>query len=110
MPSFRKRLKNFTNKTPAAVAITKDNAPKINIYTDVSCRNLSACVEAPTVRPIRMVMTSMSGPLAVSARRLVTPLSFNKFPKNSIPRSGRPEGTIKQVKRKPIIGKSIFSV
>ena len=67
-------------------------------------------MEAPTVRPIRIVITSISGPLAVSASLLVTPLSFKRLPKNSIPSRGIPEGTIRAVKRNPIIGKSIFSV
>ena len=53
---------------------------------------------------------STSGPLAVLARRLVTPLSLSRLPKNSIPSSGIPEGTMKAVSRKPIIGKSFFSV
>ena len=72
-------------------------------------RNLSAWVEQPTVRPMRIVITSTSGPLAVSASLLVTPLSFKRLPKKSIPRSGSPEGTMKAVVRKPTIGKMIFS-
>ena len=69
-----------------------------------------ACVEAPTVNPMSIVTISMSGPPAVVARRLVTPLSFNRFPRKSMPSRGRPEGTRKQVSRRPIIGNMIFSL
>ncbi|OAV72094.1 hypothetical protein Barb6_01271 [Bacteroidales bacterium Barb6] len=77
---------------------------------ELMVRNCVACVEAPTVIPSSMVIVSISGPRAVSARRRVTPLSFNRFPKKSIPSRGRPEGTRKQVSSKPTIGKMIFSV
>ena len=81
----------------------------MKIHTERHCRNWSAWVEAPTVRPIRMVTTSISGPLAVLARRLVTPDSLIRLPKKSIPSSGIPDGTMKAVSRKPMIGKSFFS-
>ena len=57
-----------------------------------------------------MVMVSISGPLAVFARRRVTPLSFSRLPKNSMPSKGKPEGTRKQVSSKPRMGKITFSV
>jgi hypothetical protein len=104
---FVKRLINFTKRTPEAVAMTKESRPRPKIMADFPVRNLSAWVDAPTVTPIRVVTTSMRGPLAVFASRLVTPLSFRRFPKKSIPRSGRPEGTMKAVQRKPMIGKMI---
>ena len=63
-----------------------------------------------TVNPNKMVMVSISGPRAVSAKRRVTPLSFNKLPKKSIPNRGRPDGTRKQVSNKPMIGNITFSV
>ena len=52
----------------------------------------------------------MSGPRAVSASLFVTPLSLRRFPKNSIPSRGRPDGTIRAVMMKPTIGKMIFSL
>ena len=100
---------NFANRTPQAVAIIKDIRPRRNIFTDVPVRNTSACVEHPTVSPINMVTTSIIGPLAVSARRFVTPLSLRRLPKKSIPSKGIPEGTIRAVSTKPTIGKMIFS-
>ena len=67
-------------------------------------------MEAPTVKPNNIVIVSISGPRAVSAKRRVTPLSFNKLPKNNIPNNGKPDGTKKQVSNKPIIGNITFSV
>ena len=58
---------------------------------------------------MRIVTTSMSGPLAVSASRFVTPLSLRRLPKNSIPSRGIPEGTMNAVRMNPTIGKMIFS-
>ncbi len=55
------------NSTPQAVAITNDSKPRMKIFTELPLRNLSACIENPTARPIRVVTTSISGPLAVSA-------------------------------------------
>ena len=100
---------NFTKSTPQVVAITNDRRPRQKIFTELPVRNLSAWVEHPTVTPMRIVMTSTSGPLAVSARRLVTPLSLSRLPKKSIPRRGRPDGTMNAVVRNPTIGKMIFS-
>ena len=99
----------FTKHTPQKVAITKDSSPSPKIFTERVFRNTSAWVEAPTVRPMRVVTTSISGPRAVSARRLVTPDSLSKLPKKSMPSRGRPEGTMKAVQMKPTIGKMIFS-
>ena len=56
-----------------------------------------------------VVTMSMSGPPAVAARRLVTPLSLRRLPKKSMPRSGRPLGTMNAVQMKPTMGKMIFS-
>ena len=109
-PSRQNKFMNFTNRTPQIVAMTKEIRPSTKIFMDVAERNLSACVEQPTVSPMRVVITSMSGPLAVSARRLVTPLSFRRLPKKSMPSSGSPEGTMNAVVRKPTIGKMIFSL
>ena len=103
-------MKILTKMTPDAVAITNDNAPRAKILIESSVRNSDACVEAPTVRPNRIVIVSINGPLAVLAKRRVTPLSFNRLPKNSIPSKGRPEGTRKHVSNKPMIGKITFSV
>ena len=100
---------NFTKSTPQVVAITKERSPSRKIFMDLALRNTSACVEAPTVRPMSVVAMSMMGPRAFSARRLVTPLSFSRLPKKSIPRSGRPEGTMNAVQRKPMMGNIIFS-
>ena len=60
--------------------------------------------------PNKIVITSISGPRAVSAKRRVTPLSLIKLPKNNIPNNGKPDGTKKAVNNKPTIGKTIFSV
>ena len=73
-------------------------------------RNSEAWVLAPTVMPKMMVTMSVMALLAVLARRVVTPLSRSKLPKKSIPSSGRPLGTTKQVRIRPKIGKRIFSV
>ena len=73
-------------------------------------RNVVACVEQPTVRPISIVQISIIALLAVLAKRFVTPLSFNRLPKNNIPNKGIPLGTIVQVNNKPIIGNTTFSV
>ena len=100
---------NFAKRTPKVVAITKDARPRPKMRAERPVRNTSAWVEAPTVIPMSVVTTSISGPLAVTARRLVTPLSFRRLPKKSMPSSGRPDGTMNAVQRKPMIGKMIFS-
>ena len=100
---------NLTNSTPQVVAIMNDRSPRPKILTELPVRNTSAWVEAPTVTPIRVVTTSMRGPLAVEASLLVTPDSLSRLPKKSIPRRGMPEGTMKAVQMKPTIGKMIFS-
>ena len=100
---------NLTKLTPKVVAITNEASPRPKMRTLRPLRKTSAWVEAPTVRPIRVVTISMSGPPAVAARRLVTPLSFKRLPKKSMPSSGRPEGTMKAVQIKPTMGKMIFS-
>ena len=99
----------FTKSTPVVVAIMNEVRPRPNMRRDFPVRNLSAWVDAPTVTPISVVTTSTRGPRAVSARRLVTPLSLRRLPKNSIPRSGSPEGTMNAVQMNPTIGKIIFS-
>ena len=106
----RMRLKIFTNNTPDAVAMMNDRAPNRKILMESHVRNSDACVDAPTVRPSRMVMVSISGPRAVSAKRRVTPLSFSRLPKKSIPNKGRPDGTRKQVSNRPMMGNITFSV
>ena len=108
-PSLQNRFMNLVNRTPHAVAIMNESRPRKNIFMEVAVRNTSACVEHPTVTPMRMVTTSMSGPRAVSASRFVTPLSFRRLPKKSIPSRGIPDGTISAVRMKPTIGKMIFS-
>jgi len=108
-PSFRKRLIILTNITPPKVATINEMAPIIKISSDFAVKKVVAWVEAPTVSPIRMVTISIRGPLAVSASLLVTVLSLSRFPKNSIPKSGSPEGTMKAVRRIPTIGNKIFS-
>ncbi len=92
------------------MATTNENAPITKIFNDSGRRNVVACVDAPTVNPNRMVMVSINGPRAVSANRRVTPDSFNKLPKNSIPNNGRPEGTKNVVSKSPTMGNNIFSV
>ncbi len=91
------------------MAIIKEAAPNAKIPTDFGVKKVVACVEAPTVSPIKIVTMSIIGPLAVSAKRLVTVLSFSKLPKKSIPNNGIPLGTIKVVSIKPTIGNRIFS-
>ena len=73
-------------------------------------RNVDACVDAPTVIPRRIVTMSVNAFDAVLAKRLVTPHSRRRFPKKSIPSSGRPEGTTKHVRSIPMMGKRIFSL
>ena len=85
-------------------------APSTKINMDSLVRNTSACVEAPTVRPNKIVTISIREVRAVSANLFVTPLSFNRFPKNNIPNNGKAPGEIKVVKIKATIGKMIFSI
>ena len=110
LPSGRNRFMNLAKLTPKVVAITKDARPRPKMRTERPVRNTSAWVDAPTVRPMSVVTTSISDPPAVAARRFVTPLSFRRFPKNSIPSSGRPLGTMKAVQIKPMMGNTIFSL
>ncbi len=87
LPSLRKRLNSLTKSTPADVAITNESAPRANMPTLFTVRKVVACVgKAPTVRPMSIVTMSMSGPLAVLAKRRVTPLSLSRLPKKSIPK------------------------
>ena len=106
----KNRLKNLTNNTPEAVAMIKAKAPKAKIFIVSIVKNSLACVEHPTVRPSNMTMTSFNALPAVLAKRVVFVLSFNRLPKNNIPKSGRPEGTMKVVISKPTTGNMIFSV
>ena len=73
-------------------------------------RNSLACVEQPTVSPSSITTMSFSAEPAVLARRVVLPDSFSRFPKNSIPSSGSPDGTMNVVSSSPIIGNRIRSV
>ena len=59
--------------------------------------------------PSRMVTMSVRAFEAVLASRLVTPHSRRRLPKKSMPSSGMPEGTTKQVSSMPTMGKIIFS-
>ena len=67
LPFFKKILNILTKITPDAVAMMNDNAPRAKILIESSVRNSEACVEAPTVRPNRIVIVSINGPLAVLA-------------------------------------------
>ena len=84
--------------------------PNPKILMESKVKNSEACVEAPTVSPSKIVIVSINGPLAVFAKRRVTPLSFNKLPKKSMPSNGSPEGTRNVVNSNPTIGKITFSV
>ena len=57
-----------------------------------------------------MVTMSIIFVLAVSASLSVRPDSFNKFPKNNIPKSGIALGDIKVVNKRATTGKIIFSM
>ena len=103
------RLNILTNNTPEAEAMINAMKPKAKIPSVLGVKNSDACVDAPTVIPNRIVTMSHKGPLAVLAKREVTPLSRSKLPKNNIPNNGRPEGTKKQVSSNPIMGNIIFS-
>ena len=108
-PGRRKRLNSFTESTPALEAMINAQKPRPNIRRVSVVRNLSAWVDAPTVSPRRIVTMSVIAFEAVFASRVVTPLSRSRFPKKSIPRSGSPEGTTKQVRIRPTMGNIIFS-
>ena len=73
-------------------------------------RNSLACVEQPTVRPSSMTTMSLRALPAVLARRVVLPDSLSRLPKKSMPKRGRPEGTMNVVSSRPIMGKSMRSV
>ena len=106
----RKRFIIFTKSTPLADAMTKAKAPMAKILMVSSVRNSLAWVEQPTVSPSSITTMSLSDVEAVLARRSVFPLSFSRLPKNSMPSRGSPEGTMKVVMSRPMMGKSIFSV
>ena len=92
------------------VATMKAQAPMAKMKMVFMVRNSEACVEQPTVRPSSITTISFRALPAVFAKRVVLPDSFKRFPKNSIPSSGRPEGTMKVVSSKPIIGNRMRSV
>ena len=108
-PSLQKRFISLTKSTPQVVAMTNESSPRPKIFSERGLRKTSAWVDAPTVSPMRVVITSMSGPLAVLARRLVTPDSFRRLPKKSMPSRGRPLGTMNAVQMNPTTGNMIFS-
>ena len=110
LPSLQNRFISFAQHTPPKVATTNDAAPRQKMMSESVVRNTSACVDAPTVRPSNIVTISISELAAVLARRFVTPLSFRRLPKNSIPRRGRADGLMKVVSSRPTIGKITFSV
>lgn len=97
--SGRNKFINLTKSTPEHVATTKAQAPSTKMKIVFIVRNSLACVEQPTVRPSNITIMSLSDEPAVFARRVVLPDSFNRFPKNNIPRSGIPEGTMNVVMR-----------
>lgn len=110
LPFGKKRFISLTNKIPLADAMMKARAPRAKILMVFNVRNSEAWVEQPTVRPRRITTISFKLLLAVLASRVVFPLSFRRFPKNSIPNNGKPDGTMKVVRSRPMIGKRIFSV
>ena len=85
--------------TPEAVAIENATAPRKKIPNALGVKNTSAWVLQPTVNPKKIVAVSMMADCAVLARRLTTPHSFKKFPKNSIPSKGSAVGARKQHNR-----------
>ena len=88
----------------------KARAPMAKMKMVFMVRNSDACVEQPTVRPSSITTISLSALPAVLARRVVLPDSFRRLPKKSIPSKGRPEGTIKVVSSRPMMGKRMRSV
>ena len=105
----RNRLNSLTKSTPLDDAMTKAMKPSRKMRMVSEVRNSDAWVDAPTVMPSRMVTMSVRALLAVLARRLVTPHSLSRLPKKSMPSRGIPEGTTKQVRIMPTMGKMIFS-
>ena len=91
------------------VATTNAQNPRKKMKIVSLVRNSDACVEAPTVIPRMMVTISVMALLAVLAKRVVTPLSRRRFPKNSMPSRGSPDGTKKHVRMSPKMGNKIFS-
>ena len=98
LPFGKKRFISLTNKIPLADAMMKARAPRAKILMVFNVRNSEAWVEQPTVRPRRITTISFKLLLAVLASRVVFPLSFRRFPKNSIPSKGKPDGTMKVVR------------
>ena len=103
------RLNSLTKHTPDAEAMMNAMKPRQKMKMVSLVRNVVAWVEAPTVMPRRIVTMSVRALDAVFARRVVTPHSRSRLPKKSIPSRGRPEGTTKQVRSMPTMGKMIFS-
>ena len=84
-------------------------APKANIIIESLVINISACVDAPTVTPKRIVTISINFVRAVSASLSVLPDSLSKLPKNNIPNNGNALGDINVVNNNATTGKIIFS-
>ena len=67
---------NFANKTPEPVAIQKAIAPKPKILSDSGVKNLSAWVDAPTVKPKIITTVSITTVLAVLDGAKADPSNF----------------------------------
>lgn len=106
---FRNMFMILAKITPDAVAIEKAMEPRKNIPRDLGVRKTSAWVLQPTVNPKKMVAVSMMADCAVLARRLTTPHSLIKLPKNNMPSSGRAVGARKQQSKTPATGNINFS-
>ena len=108
---------NLANKTPVAVAIPNEKAPNANILIELEVKKpiftpstiLTACVDAPTQSPKTIVIISIKEFEAVLAKRSVTPLSFSRFPKKSIPNNDDAPGAMRIVTSAPTMGNNIFS-
>ena len=85
-------------------------APSKKIPTDLGLRKTSPWVDAPTVKPRKIVAVSMTDVLAVLARRSTTPDSFMMLPKKKGPSSGMEAGARKQQRNRATTGKISSSV
>ena len=73
-------------------------------------RKMWACIEAPMLRPRKIVTMSMSGLAAVSVSRFTTPLTLIRLPNMSMPMRGMTAGTIRAMMPPQMRGKRTSSV
>ena len=85
--------RTLPNRIPAMVSSANAKRPRPRMNRVVDCRNVSACIRLPTVRPRKIVDRLASSLDAVLASWATTPDSFRRFPNISVATSGAEGGT-----------------